>query len=114
VGRRLQRPAIPSLALLCVWLAVGLALGALFRFEWIGRTVILVVSPLWFIAVYLMLVLLIPLMLWLHQRLTRSCWSSSPAVPAPSTSSASSTTCRAMNYAIAGERNEATEPTVNW
>jgi hypothetical protein len=68
VGRRLRRLAIPSLALLCVWLAVGLALSALFRFEGIGRTVILVVSPLWFIAVYRMLVLLLPLMLWLHQR----------------------------------------------
>lgn len=53
VGRRLRRLAIPSLALLSVWVAVGLALSALFRFEWIGRRVILVVSPLWFIAVYL-------------------------------------------------------------
>ena len=68
VGRRLQRLAIPALALAGVWIVIGVVLSAVFEFAWIRRTVILVVSPLWFIAVYLMLVLLLPVMLWLHER----------------------------------------------
>jgi Acyltransferase family len=68
VGRRLQRLAIPALALAGVWVAIGVVLSALFEFSWVRRTVILVISPLWFIAVYLMLVVLLPVMLWLYER----------------------------------------------
>jgi hypothetical protein len=68
VGRRLRRLAVPALALLVVWVATGAVLGAVFDLEWVGRAVLLVVSPLWFMAVYLMLVLLLPVMLWLHER----------------------------------------------
>lgn len=69
VGQRVQRLAVPALALFGVWVAIGTVLSILFEFSWIGRTVTLVVSPLWFMAVYLMLVLLLPAMLWLHRRL---------------------------------------------
>jgi peptidoglycan/LPS O-acetylase OafA/YrhL len=68
VGRRLRRLAVPALALLGVWTALGITLGAIFNLKWIGRAVLLVVSPLWFMAVYLMLVALLPVFLWLHRR----------------------------------------------
>jgi len=68
VWKRIKRLAIPALSLLGVWIAAGIALGAIFDLHWIGKAVLLVVSPLWFLAVYLMLVLLLPAFLWLHQR----------------------------------------------
>ena len=58
--------AVPALALLALWVVVGAVLSVLFR-RWLDpQPVLLVVSPLWFIAVYLMLVLLLPVALWLH------------------------------------------------
>ncbi|MGB8861906.1 MAG: acyltransferase [Ilumatobacteraceae bacterium] len=68
VLRRLRRLAVPALALLVVWTALGITLGAVFNLKWIGRAVLLVVSPLWFMGVYLMLIALLPVFLWLHQR----------------------------------------------
>ena len=68
VFRRMKRLAVPALALLAVWTGAGIALGIVFDLEWIGRAVLLVVSPLWFMGVYLMLVALLPLFLWLHER----------------------------------------------
>jgi hypothetical protein len=68
VGTRLRRLAIPSLALLGVWVVLGVIVGTVFNVAWMGRAVLLVVSPLWFIAIYLMLVLLLPAALWLHAR----------------------------------------------
>lgn len=65
---RIKRLAIPSLALFTVWVTLGIVLGVVFDFAWAGRAVTLVISPLWFIAVYLMLVLLLPVALWLHRR----------------------------------------------
>jgi hypothetical protein len=41
---------------------------AYFGWPWIGRAVKLVVSPLWFLARYLMLIALLPVALWLHRR----------------------------------------------
>jgi peptidoglycan/LPS O-acetylase OafA/YrhL len=46
-------------------LALG---GSSFGFTWAARVVRLVVSPLWFLSVYLALVALLPLTLWLHRR----------------------------------------------
>ena len=68
VGSRVRRLAIPSLALLGVWIVIGIVISFVFDVQWIWRAVILVVSPLWFIAVYLMLVLLLPVALRLHAR----------------------------------------------
>jgi len=68
VGQRIRRLLVPALALLVVWITIGAVLSAIFEFTWIGRTVILVVSPLWFLAVYLLLVALLPVALWLHDR----------------------------------------------
>ncbi len=68
VVRRMRGLAVPALALLGVWTALGVALGAIFNLQWIGRAVLLVVSPLWFMGVYLMLIALLPVFLWLHER----------------------------------------------
>ena len=65
---RVRRFAVPALALLGVWIVLGIVLGAMFAVAWIRKAVMLVVSPLWFMAVYLMLVLLLPVFLWLHRR----------------------------------------------
>jgi hypothetical protein len=66
---RAKRLLVPSLALLAVWAALAVAVTALFHVPWFTRAAILVVSPLWFIAVYLMLVAITPLAVWLHRRL---------------------------------------------
>lgn len=68
VGARAKRLAIPALALLGVWIAIGIVLSVTLGGPWVWRAVTLVVSPLWFMAVYLMLVLLLPIALWLHER----------------------------------------------
>lgn len=68
VGRRLRGLAVPGAALLITWLTLGSVLEAAFDQPWIGRAVLLVVSPLWFLAVYLMLIALLPVALWLHRR----------------------------------------------
>lgn len=65
---RLKRLAIPALALLVVWMIIGTVLTAVFDREYVWQAVKLVVSPLWFMGVYLMLVALLPVALWLHQR----------------------------------------------
>lgn len=68
VGKRLKQLALPSLALFAVWATLGIILTNVFNKTWAWQAVKLVVSPLWFIAVYLMLVLLLPAALWLHRR----------------------------------------------
>ena len=68
VRRRMRSLAVPTFALLLVWVAFGITLWRIFGFTWIRRAVFLVVSPLWFMAVYLMLIALLPVFLWLHRR----------------------------------------------
>jgi len=68
VGRRLRELAVPALALVAVWVALGAAVGWYYDVTWIARAVKLVVSPLWFLGVYLMLIALLPVTLWLHRR----------------------------------------------
>jgi hypothetical protein len=65
---RLRRLAVPALTLLVVWITIGIVVTATFDAQWVWRAVKLVVSPLWFMAVYLMLVALLPVSLWLHDR----------------------------------------------
>ena len=69
VLKRLRTLAVPSLALFSVWVVLGATLFQVFGWVWIRRAVYLVVSPLWFIAVYICLVALLPAFLWLHRRL---------------------------------------------
>jgi Acyltransferase family len=65
---RMRRLLVPSLALLGVWAAIAAVAEGVFHVYWFGRAALLIVSPLWFIAVYLALVLLTPLAIRLHQR----------------------------------------------
>ncbi len=59
---------VPGAALLVTWMALGSFVGWYFGVEGFGRVVKLVVSPLWFLGVYLMLIALLPVSLWLHRR----------------------------------------------
>lgn len=68
VGVRLKRLAIPTFALLGVWVIIGIVVTSVFDRDYMWQAVKLVVSPLWFMGVYLMLVLILPIALWLHQR----------------------------------------------
>jgi peptidoglycan/LPS O-acetylase OafA/YrhL len=68
VVRRLRQLAVPGAALLVTWVALGSFVGWYFGVEGFGRVVKLVVSPLWFLGVYLMLIALLPVSLWLHRR----------------------------------------------
>ncbi len=65
---RMRRLLVPSLALLAVWAAVAAVAEGAFHVYWFHHAALLIVSPLWFIAVYLVLVLLAPLAIRLHQR----------------------------------------------
>lgn len=68
VLRRVRQLAVPALVLLAVWIAIGAFAAWYFDWTGMGRTVKLIVSPLWFLAVYLMLIVLLPAALWLHRR----------------------------------------------
>lgn len=67
VGRA-RRLLLPALTLLALWGTVYLALRFTADPPWLTRAVVLVISPLWFLAVYLILVALAPVMLGLHKR----------------------------------------------
>lgn len=68
VLRRLRQLAVPGTLLVLTWTALGTFIGWYFNLDGAGRLVKLVVSPLWFLAVYLMLIALLPVSLWLHRR----------------------------------------------
>jgi hypothetical protein len=55
--------------LLAGWAVIGGVLAALGGASWAWDTVSFALSPLWFLAVYLMLVALLPVAMWLHRRL---------------------------------------------
>lgn len=68
VGRRVRELVVPAGALVAVWVVLGIVVTAVFDARWMGRAVLLVISPLWFLAVYLLLILLLPAALYLHRR----------------------------------------------
>ncbi|MBO0870402.1 MAG: acyltransferase [Micromonosporaceae bacterium] len=55
--------------LLFAWVVVGGILAAAGGTAWADGTVLFALSPLWFLAVYVVLVALLPLWLYLHRRL---------------------------------------------
>jgi len=69
IGGHIRPLAVPAVALVVTWALLGAVLGSLFRLQWIGNAVMLVISPLWFLGVYVVLIALLPVSLWLHQRL---------------------------------------------
>ncbi|WP_166386950.1 acyltransferase family protein [Catellatospora methionotrophica] len=68
VWRRMRQLLIPAGIVLLLWIAAGGLIGSYFNLTGVGRAVKLVVSPLWFLAVYLMLIALLPIGLWLHRK----------------------------------------------
>ncbi|MFI7633868.1 acyltransferase [Nonomuraea sp. NPDC049400] len=68
VWRRIRALALPALFLSGVWLAIGAVVTFTFQVDWMWRVVLLVLSPLWFLGVYLVLIALLPVALWLHRR----------------------------------------------
>lgn len=66
--QRANHLARPALALAFSWWLIGSVAVALFEIDGVPRAVRLILSPLWFIAVYLLLILLFPVTHWLHQR----------------------------------------------
>lgn len=68
VWRRIRALALPALLLAGVWIAIGAVVTVTFEVDWMWRVVLLVLSPLWFLGVYLVLIALLPVALWLHER----------------------------------------------
>ncbi|MBF8186524.1 acyltransferase [Nonomuraea sp. K274] len=68
VLRRIRALALPALFLSGVWIAIGAVVTLTFQIDWMWRVVLLVLSPLWFLGVYLVLIALLPVALWLHHR----------------------------------------------
>jgi hypothetical protein len=67
VWRRIRALSVPALVLSGVWIAIGAVVSWAFDVPWMWRVVLLVLSPLWFLAVYLVLIALLPVSLWLHR-----------------------------------------------
>ena len=65
---RANQLARPALALAAGWWVIGSVAVALFEVGGVPRSVKLILSPLWFIIVYLLLIVLFPLTHWLHQK----------------------------------------------
>lgn len=68
VGGRFRRLAIPVFPLLAVWGVLYLAIRFIAAPPWLLTSIVLVVSPLWFLGVYLMLVLLAPVLIKAHRK----------------------------------------------
>jgi surface polysaccharide O-acyltransferase-like enzyme len=66
--RRLRRLLLPALGLILLWVAIGFVIEATIDPAWTWPAVMLVLSPLWFIAVYVVLVLVAPLAIRAHWR----------------------------------------------
>ena len=65
---RIRQLLVPAFALLGLWIALGLIVTRIEDVRWMWRAVRLVVSPLWFLAVYALLIALFPLSYRLHRR----------------------------------------------
>lgn len=66
--RRMSRLLLPSLGLIALWISIGVGLELAMDPAWTWSAVILVLSPLWFLAVYVVLVLLAPIAIRAHWR----------------------------------------------
>ncbi|GAA4050616.1 acyltransferase family protein [Nonomuraea soli] len=68
VWRRIRALAVPALVLSAAWITIGVIVTIVFDVTWMPLVVLLILSPLWFMAVYIALVALLPVALWLHRR----------------------------------------------
>lgn len=68
VIRQVRALAIPGAALFGTWIVLGVILAQFYDGQWVAKMVELIVSPLWFLAMYVGLIVLMPVALWLHRR----------------------------------------------
>ncbi|MEX2394635.1 MAG: acyltransferase [Actinomycetota bacterium] len=69
VIRRLRALWAPALSLVVVGVAIYFAAGQIApEADWIGTGIVLILSPLWFLIVYAMLVATAPIWFWMHNR----------------------------------------------
>lgn len=68
VWSRVKQLAIPSAVLAGTWITIGIVAAQLTSWDGITRSVLLVISPLWFVCVYLLIIALFPIFSWLHKR----------------------------------------------
>ena len=66
--RRTKRLLVPALGLIGIWVSLGFVLRSAIDAEWTWSAVILVLSPLWFLIVFLVLIALAPLAIRAHWR----------------------------------------------
>ena len=66
--RQFRTLLVPAVALVATWVAFGLVIGLVFELRWIRGVVVLVISPLWFLGVYVVFIALVPVTTWLHRR----------------------------------------------
>ncbi len=68
IWKRVRQLLVPATVVLIVWIGLGSLIGTYFNLTGVYQTIKLVVSPLWFLAVYLFLILMLPISLWLHRK----------------------------------------------
>jgi hypothetical protein len=68
LSSRFRRLAVPGIALAATWLALGSLAAWVLHAPWLRRVSILVISPLWFLGIYMFLVVLAPAAIWAHRR----------------------------------------------
>lgn len=68
ITQRFRQLAVPALTLVAVWWVIAVAVAAVYDIAWAGQVALLVVSPLWFVASYLIIIALMPLWVRLHER----------------------------------------------
>lgn len=70
LGGRLRRLLLPAAVALSIALAIRMLVGAFGPEDvpWLDRGLFLVLSPLWFLCIYILLVLIAPMGVWLHER----------------------------------------------
>jgi len=68
VAGRLRRLILPAGAVVVVWILIALLIGIFQDIEWMRQAVQLIISPLWFLGIYSVLVLIAPTAIWAHRR----------------------------------------------
>ena len=68
VRKRMRQLLVPAGTVLIAWIALGSLIGTYFDLQGYAQVVKLIVSPLWFLGVYLGLIALLPIAFWLHRK----------------------------------------------
>ncbi|WP_235783480.1 acyltransferase family protein [Amycolatopsis orientalis] len=68
VRHQITHLVVPAGVLVLTWAVLGATAASLFNLRWIRGAVLLIISPLWFLTVYVGLLALLPVSLWLHRK----------------------------------------------